>query len=112
MARELSHSDQVMCSVSAEDDVLSDVDTYADWLYGRCMKATIVHCRIGYVPRDPAHLLNYLAALDIPQLVSLSLYPSVETAGAAMWELRQRYLADPSTKAYIRRLAAEKEASL
>ena len=112
MARELSNSDLVMCAANAEDEVLNDVESFANWLSEQCCMSTPAHCRIGYVPRDAVHFANFVASLDVPQLVALSLYPIVTVSGAASMELRERYLKDASTVAYVNRLAADKEASL
>lgn len=87
-------SADTLIHTEAEERLLSDMDGYADWLYGKCMGSTPEHCRIGYVPRDSVRFTQFVESLDVPQLLSLSLYPRAEVALAACQALRDRFVAD------------------
>jgi len=78
----------------AEERLWADAETFAQWLSVHCMYAKTEHCRIGHVPRDPAHLSNFVQSLDVPQLVALQLYPRAEASFAASMRLRDLYTAE------------------
>ena len=109
---ELKAADETRISMAAEDHVLADVDTFADWLSGHCIGAQVEQCRIVHVPRGDAALGAFVETLTVPQLVALQMYPRPEIAGKACCELRRRYLADPQTVCYLQRIAAEVAADL
>jgi hypothetical protein len=88
--------------VDAEDELLEDVDGFADWLGGECARSDQV--RTGYVPLKPAALAEMTARSTTPELVALLLYPDRVAAGYAAAQLRERYLAASSK--HIERIAA------
>lgn len=90
---------------AAEEHVLSDMDTYSDWLTSHCIGASVDHTRIVSVPRSAESLLRFVEALDIPQLLALSLYPRANARAAACDALRYRYLA--ASGDYIARMQEE-----
>lgn len=111
-APEISNARQVGINIEAEERVLADVDTFTDWLGAKCMGATVEHCRTWYVPRDPARRADYIDALDIPQLVALILHPNTAISGFACRQLRERYMADPQTQAYVSRVGEAVQAEV
>jgi hypothetical protein len=104
---ELKAADVVAINMAAEEAVLADVDTYTDWLGGHCMRVDREHTRIGYVPNDDAHLLNFAESLDIPQLVAALHSPHHRLVCHAAQLLRDKYLADPCTQRYLTRMAED-----
>ena len=73
----------------AEDHLLSDVDSYAEWLSGECFGKTV---DLGYVSRDPVEMADRVGAASVAELVALTLYPRSAVAAAACHELRTRYI--------------------
>jgi hypothetical protein len=86
----------------AEDELLEDVDGFADWLGGEVHGKPPVH--LGYVPSKPAALAEMIARSTTPELAALLLYPDRVAAGYAALQLRERYLAAASK--HIERIAA------
>ena len=78
-------------STAAEERLLADLDTYTDWLGGECYQQGRV--TLPFIPTDRSRIQELIDGMTVPHLVALSLYPSFAIAGAAMWELRQRYIA-------------------
>lgn len=92
---------QSLLASDAEEHVLSDTDSYVNWLAYLCSGVQVSHTRIVNVPRSAENLLRFVEALDVPQLVALQFYPRSDAQVAACDELRSRYLADQSTQAYV-----------
>lgn len=97
----------VLASIEAEERLLSDMDTYCDWLYAQCLGAKPERCRIGAIPSDPGRFDRFVDSLDVPQLQALSLYPRAEVAFAATSALRDKFIAAHGDM--LARLASEVE---
>jgi hypothetical protein len=74
----------------ATDEMLSDVDHVADWLYGACMGVSRVD-----VDSTVASLKRFKAVedFDTPTLFALVMSADPLTRAKAGWALRERYLA-------------------
>ncbi len=91
----------------ATAQVLRDVDTLTDWIYAECMLAEEVSER----PRIKEASAEDFKHLTVPQLVAL-LFDAGQPANvtqAARDEISNRYLAQPSTRARIDKLADRAE---
>lgn len=77
----------------AEERVLADMDSYSNWLAIQCSNVAASHTRIKYVPRSALNLRDFVDALDVPQLLALTLYPRGDAQALACDALRARYLA-------------------
>jgi len=76
----------------AEEIMLADVDSYAEWLSAHCYRSKPIE--LMFVTNDPVNLQMLVDRADVPKLVALTLYPRMSVVWAAQWELRNRYLAD------------------
>lgn len=99
----ISDSRAIQITLEAHERLLSDMDSFTDWLGAQCMGSDPKLNRIGYVPRDSVHLLSFIESLDAPQLLALSLYPRADVQGKAMSLIRERYI--EASADYINRLA-------
>lgn len=88
----------------AEEIMLADVDSYAEWLSARCCRKPPVE--LMFVTRDPVDLQMLVDQADVPKLVALTLYPRQSVAQAAQREITNRYLSDER----LFKLAQEKAA--
>lgn len=88
---------------TAEDVVLSDMDSFSEWLSASCMYQTRVSTPI--MPRDAGELEAVIESARVPVLAALLLYPRPEVRARAADELRQRYLTDSAHR--IHRIASE-----
>lgn len=88
-------------------EVLRDTDTFADWLYSECFGADVC----GERPHIKEASAEDFKHLKMPQLVAL-LFDAGQPANvtqAARDEISNRYLALPSTQAYIDRIVDRDE---
>jgi hypothetical protein len=88
-----SEQSALSVSIEATERLLSDVETYVDWLYSQTIGVKPEHCRIGYVPRDELRFEAFVESLDVAQLVALQLYPRAEVSFAATEALKEKFLA-------------------
>ena len=89
----------------AEERVLADMDSYSNWLAIQCSNVAVSHTRIKYVPRSALNLRDFVDALDVPQLLALTLYPRGDAQALACDALKARYLA--TCAEYIARVEGE-----
>lgn len=100
---EVRDADLIRVRMAAEERVIADVDSFTEWLSVQCK-----HARpdpFGYIPRDAGRRLQFIESLTVPQLTAGLLHAQI--AGDCANRLREVYLADAGTQAYIQRLADE-----
>ena len=88
----------------AEDRVLADLDTMADWLYGECIGKSNI---LGEYIKKNLLDSDEKSPEDLPthQLFALMFSEHAATRAKATWVMRERYLAESIDRVDV--LAAE-----
>jgi hypothetical protein len=76
----------------AEEEYLSDIALFTEWLGDNCLRAK--HVALSWVSDSMVDLTLRADSMSIPQLVALMLYPLDCARKAAVLELRRRYVAE------------------
>ncbi len=91
--------------LEAEERVLADVDSFANWLSTHCANEKPVE--LGYIPRNPVRRQQFIESLTVAQLAAGLLHVTIAFDCAN--RLREVYLADPHTAAYLERIVEKLE---